>query len=113
MYRTLLWLYNTSQVSHSVCLLNSLMQYPEHHQVGHQGIDVHFRNVPGVLHRAVDLRENFTFSLLHFKELLGHGPQASLANCVELFANSAKSAGLDLCLEEHGDVSNFVQDVLV
>ncbi len=85
--------------------MSSNLQYPEHHQVGHQGIDVHFRNIPGVIHRAVDLRENFTFSLLHFKELLGLGPQASLGDCVELFVNRTKSAGLNLCLEEIGDVS--------
>ncbi|XP_064396880.1 1-phosphatidylinositol 4,5-bisphosphate phosphodiesterase delta-1-like isoform X2 [Halichondria panicea] len=83
--------------------LKKSREYPEHHQVGHQGIDLHFRNIPAVLHRAVDMREDFTFYLLHFKELVGHGPQASLSDCVELLAARATSAGLSLCLQEQGE----------
>ncbi len=96
-------MYMYTACNHSIIM--SVFQYPEHHQVGHQGIDLHFRNIPAVLHRAVDMREDFTFYLLHFKELVGHGPQASLSDCVELLAARATSAGLSLCLQEQGEVS--------
>ncbi len=95
----------THDCTYSYIMILPISQYPEHHQVGHQSIDVHFRNIPGVLHTAVDLREDFTFYLLHFKELVGHGPQASLSDCIELLAARATSAGLSLCLQEQGEVS--------
>ena len=50
------------------------------------------------------MREDFTFALLHFKELVGHGPHASLGDCVELLAAKAKSAGVNIQLEKTGQV---------
>ena len=79
-------------------------QYPEHHNVGHAAIDLHFRNAPGPIHKAVDLREDYVFALMHFKELCGHGPQASLVDCIDRMAVRAKSAGLSLSISTLGDV---------
>ncbi len=52
-------------------------------------------------------RENFTFNFLHWKELVGHEPQASLSDFVELLAAWATGAGLNLCLQEQGEVSSL------
>ena len=70
--------------------------YPEHSLVGHQPIDLLFRNVSGPLHKVVDLKEDFAFSLLHFKELCGHGGQADVGECVELLAVKVAAAKLKL-----------------
>ena len=70
--------------------------YPEHALVGHQPIDLLFRNVSGPLHKVVDLKEDFSFALLHFKELCGHGGQADVGECVELLATKVAAAKLKL-----------------
>ena len=50
------------------------------------------------------MREDFIFALLRFKESVGHGPHASVGDCVELLAAKAKSAGVKLNLEKTGQV---------
>ncbi len=42
---------------------------------------------------------------MHFKELVGHGPQAGLSDCVELLVARATNAGVKFNLEKHGEVS--------
>ena len=76
--------------------LKKSREYPEHHLVGHQPIDLHFRNCPTPLHRGVDLKEDFAYAQLHFKETCGHGPQAELSECVQLVAAKAKGFKLEL-----------------
>ena len=73
--------------------------YPEHALVGHQPIDLLFRNVAGPLHKVVDLKEDFSFALLHFKELCGCGGQADVGECVELLAERVAVVKLKLQID--------------
>ena len=70
--------------------------YPDHAHVGHPPIDLVFRSAPVPLHHVVDLKEDFSFALLHFKELCGCGGQADVGECVELLAERVAAAKLKL-----------------
>ena len=87
--------------------------YPEHALVDHQPIDLLFRNVSGPLHKVVDLKEDFSFALLHFKELCGHGGQADVGECVELLAAKVAAAKLKLQITAQKKVVVCVCGVLV
>ena len=44
----------------------------------------------------MDLKEDFAFALIHFKELCGHGGQADVGECVELLAAKVAATKLKL-----------------
>ena len=87
--------------------------YPEHALVGHQPIDLLFRNAPNPLRKVVDLKEDFSFALLHFKELCGYGGQADVGECVELLEQRVAMAKLKLQIKTIKKVKHCTATVLV
>ncbi len=67
-------------------------------------IDEQFVASRAHLHRAVDLKEDYVYAILHFKETCGRGAQALLKDCIEIVAARAKGSRLSLCLDVVGDV---------
>ena len=79
--------------------------YPDHPQVGHAPIDLVFQTAPENLRRVVDLKEEFSFALLHFKELCGYGGQADVGECVELLSERVAMDKLKLQVNSMKKVS--------
>ncbi len=80
------------------------VQHPVPKLVELAAIDEQFTASRAHLHRAVDLQENYTHALLHFKGTCGRGSQALLKDCIEIVAVRAKGSRLSLCLDVVGEV---------
>ena len=60
-----------------------LPQYPASVSVNFPAIDSVYHGSTASLRRAVDMREDYTFAYVMFKENCGHGPQVCLCVCSE------------------------------
>ena len=88
-------------------ILNSTpppLQYPEHHLVGFPDIDTKFRGIGAPLRKAVDIREEYLFSLHHFKEVCGYDGNVGVVECIKKMCIRAKASDITLNVNVDGEV---------
>ncbi|CAI8025295.1 1-phosphatidylinositol 4,5-bisphosphate phosphodiesterase eta-1 [Geodia barretti] len=78
-------------------------EYPASVSVNFPAIDSIYHGSTPNLRRAVDMREDYTFAYVMFKENCGHGPQAVISDCVQLMAVKAKTANVSISLDVMGE----------
>ena len=80
------------------------LQYPEHHLVGFPDIDAKFRDIGAPLRKAVDIREEYLFSLHHFKEVCGYDGKVGVVECIKKMCIRAKASDITLNVNVDGEV---------
>lgn len=80
------------------------LQYPEHHMIGFHPIDEKFRDIGTSLRKAVDLKEEYLCSLLHFREACGYECLMGLVECIGKMCVRAKESAVQLKFEAKGEV---------
>ena len=56
----------------------------------------------------MDLKEDFTFSLLHFKEVCGYNGKVGVAECIRKMCARARESNIKLKVESYGEVCMYV-----
>lgn len=68
-------------------------------------MDSRFRAIGPLLRKGVDAQEDYSYSLLHFREVCSFGWQMDILECVKKMCDRAEESSVSLSLSTVGEVS--------